>query len=510
MGAISAERGKIPAQFLKTLLNVGGKPAELKEETQIAECRQIRKLCDDVCDAPYFCEDESYCNGYKYGVDCSLPGSTRPSEDGFFPQGYRLCGGVSKCHKFSEILSCTPPNSSAITCDQYTMNVSHNQTLALPILNYTRCLVLDGSVKSSPFCLNYLDQTNCSDIARVGGYCKVNGFLASVSKYMVCNEYDHRSNMTIKLCDDDFQNRCVTTFPGCQIHKHRMCDGMMDCFDGSDEINDICQTTKNEFDFNCTRTFNLQIGVFRVPVSWIMDNDTDCMNGEDENEDLWKFCAGKYKMISLPGESCEDVFKCPGNSKSYVLLENLCDGIESCDEGNQSENKICRIAREFPAIEKTIAYNGTIRDLCNSSSDCEVREFKRHWGYVFGEPKIELYVPVSKVNCSQVFGEYYLFLSCLNLCLEPDVVCLLQDDKRKLEFDSCPGKYPNRSYTIVNNSFITLVDKYNTGRYHQDIFHCDNGRCVGSVPSRHLSLRQWEVCRVGTIKTSFTATMGGV
>ena len=174
-----------------------------RAERRSSNCRMLTnqkvKLCDDVCDAPYFCEDESYCNNYKYGVDCSLPGSSRPNEDGFFRQGYRLCGGVSKCHEFSEVLSCTTPNSSDITCDQYTMKVSHNQTLALPILNYTRCLVLDGSVKSSPFCLNYLDQTNCSDIARVGGYCKVNGFLASVSKYMVCNDYDYRSNMTMTM-----------------------------------------------------------------------------------------------------------------------------------------------------------------------------------------------------------------------------------------------------------------------------------------------------------------------
>ena len=39
------------------------------------------------------------------------------------------------------------------------------------LLNYTRCSIFDIKSKPYPHCLKYIDQTNCSDIELVGGYC---------------------------------------------------------------------------------------------------------------------------------------------------------------------------------------------------------------------------------------------------------------------------------------------------------------------------------------------------
>ena len=456
--------------------------AENNNSTCVKQNDQDVQLCNDVCDAYYFCEDESFCNGYTYGGACNIyPELGEKFDSHVYRYGYRLCDGL-KCHSFSNILTCIDAESSLMKCVQYDVKISFNETFIVPIVNYTRCTVLDRSKGAHPYCLNYLDQTNCSDTRRVGGFCEVNGFMANVSKYMVCNEFDQTLNKSIKLCDDNLQNRCVTPFPTCQIHKHRMCDGMKDCSDNSDEIDDTCELTTDKFDFRCTRRFLHRIGDIRIPASWILDNDTDCMNGEDENTTFWRFCAGPFKAISIPDEKCQNVFKCPGDEESYVLFDNLCDGVESCGDKKSSENELCKIAREFPVIKKTAPlYSGAIRDLCvfGNGSACQVREYKRPWGDVFGEQKIKLRVPESKVNCSELFGEYYLFLSCMNLCLEPDAACLLSNNKRRLEHDSCPGKYPDRSYTIANNSFLTFVDKSKSGRYSQDIFKCDNGRCVG-------------------------------
>ena len=142
------------------------------------------QLCNDVCDASYFCEDESVCNGYRYGGACNIYpelGEKFDPDSGFYGHGYRLCDGF-KCHEFSDILTCIDVESSLMKCVQYDMKISFNKTLIrVPIVNYTRCTVLDRSKGARPYCLNYLDQTNCSDIGRVGGFCKVNGFMASVS-----------------------------------------------------------------------------------------------------------------------------------------------------------------------------------------------------------------------------------------------------------------------------------------------------------------------------------------
>ena len=477
--------------FCKTRMNYHdtfpqNKFTECTGEACRAENRDCRKphdpvtnsLCDEKCDE-MFCDDESNCNGFKYGVACSW--ITGPEEGAVTRDGYRqVCDGFDDCSDVSDVVNCKESVNTYLWCTQYDKMLYYNSTQTVPLLKSIRCRVLDASKSAvRPFCLNYLDQTNCSDIERVGGFCKVNGFMASVSKFMVCKKFDEKSLRAIKLCDDDMQNKCVTPYSQCEIHKHLLCDGKKDCFDESDEFNDECQTRTDKFGFNCTRRFQHRIGSGPIPLSWVMDNVTDCMDGQDEDTSFWKFCTGNFKMLSSSKESCPNVFKCPGKTESYVLFELLCDGVESCDDDNHSENMVCQIAREFPVINSTALYNGTIKNVCSAhSSSCKKGEYKRSWGYVFGEPKIELYVPISKINCSRVFGEHYLFLSCMNLCLEKDAICLITGGNRQLEYDSCPGQYPNRTYTVTNNSFLTFLEESHSGQYHQDIFRCNNDRCV--------------------------------
>ena len=433
-------------------------------------------LCDDKCDLNY-CEDESYCNEYIYGVICS----TSYGDKIHVPAGW-ICDGVKDCDDLSDEQNCNVTDSISQSCTNYYSQVEKNITLTVPINNYTRCSAFDVRKHYNEYpyayCLNYLDQTNCSDIGRVGGYCRVNGFMSSVSKYMICNEYDPTAELPIKICDDNIQNSCLSEdeLVDCKIHKHRMCDGLEDCSLGIEESHSICQIMTDAFNFTCIRTFHPKLKDHEIPVSWIMDNETDCMNGEDENVNLWRFC--KSGQILYPGRMCQDVYLCPtGSRKSYVQFDFLCDGIESCVDGGES--KVCKISRDMPAINKAAFYNSTIQTVCNSTlSTCELMEFRRPWGDIFGERKIEIYVPTSKVSCRGQFGEYYLYLSCMDLCEESDVKCPLGVGERKLMHNSCPSQYPNRTYTLANNSFLTFLnDSVNAG-YHQNFYQCDNSRCI--------------------------------
>ena len=402
----------------------------------------------------------------------------------YLPVEY-VCDGSGNCE--SDEQDCTVTDSTIYTCTHYRGKITWKKTLTVPIHNYTRCSVIDIKIKYfgdpivvAPYCLDYSDQTNCTEIERVGGYCKVNRYTSTVSKYMVCKERDIRTNDVIKLCDDNLNNLCVSPKEDCTIHKHRMCDGFMDCSDGSDEVNDICEIMSDQLNFTCTRRFQLKRGEGSIPVSWVKDNDTDCMNGEDEHDDLWPFCSNKRKEIALPHEKCQNLFKCPGASEKYVPVYQLCDEVDSCDNG--SENDVCKISRDFPPNQKYLndIKSSAVRDVCTitGSTACETKEFKRPWGYVFGEMKIELHVPIAKVNCSQLFGEQHLFLNCMGLCLESDIICPLDAENRKLEYNSCPGQYPNRVYTLANNSFLTFVEKSESRRCHQDFYKCDNSSCV--------------------------------
>ena len=420
------------------------------------------------------CEDENFCNGYTYGVFCHDK-YDEPMVPKHVPVKY-ICDGHEDCDDGSDEQDCTVTVSTVSVCPQYDWNHP-----AITLHNYTRCSVFDVDDGFYPYCYNYLDQTNCSDIERVGGYCEVNGSMSTVSKYMLCYEYDPWTKLLMQLCDDNFQNNCINASTSeCRVHKHWMCDGVKDCPGQLDENDDMCSVMSDRLNFVCKRRFQQKSGETTIPVAWIMDNETDCVNEEDENPNLWRFCEGKYEYVtSLLDESCQDVFKCPREENSYVQFEKLCDGVESCRD--KSEIEVCKIARDFPTINKTIFSNYRARrDVCNfnSSLSCEVREFVRPWGEVFGENRIELIVPTTKVDCTKLFGEFYLFLSCMDLCSEANTTCPLVGSNRKLNYNSCPLQYPDRAYTLGNNSFLTFVDESDNGQYHQDFYLCDNNKCI--------------------------------
>ena len=435
--------------------------------------------CDGKCDESD-CFDESFCNGYVYGILCEI-----------YPFGYRYVHASYICSKSSDPVcangadkqDCSITNNTAHTCPHYISGFLEGETYQVPIKSYTRCSAFDYASFNYPYCMDYLDQTNCSDISRVGGYCPVGGFFASVSKFVVCHDFDPEYKFPIKICDNDFQNKCLSLSNDCKIHKHRMCDGVSDCSHGIDETHDMCETVRTRStNFNCTRSFNLEYGNKTFPLSWIMDGTVDCMDGEDEDPSRWNssVCRGKYRHTKLPGDDCQNAYKCPGLDESYVPFEKLCDGIESC--ADYGENQVCRIARDFPVIHKSPSYIDAVRDLCDENvSSCEIKEFSGLWGEsdVFGvTTKSRFLVPTSKVNCSGMFGEFYLFLSCMSLCSEEDVTCPIDEMTGVLKHDSCPGQFPDRAYTVVDNSYLVFLDRSDRGFYHQEVSQCKNSRCV--------------------------------
>ena len=454
------------------------------ENRDCCESSELSTVCDGKCDTVWDCEDESYCNGYTYGLICNT------IHDGgrMYLGVSHVCKDVSICKDGSDERECSITDDSGHYCAKYYDFVWNNKTRIVPILNYTRCSVFDVYIQGAyPYCIDYSDQTNCSDIERVGGYCLVGGFLTSVSKFLVCYQFDSLTQLPVKICDDDLENECLSDISAnCVIHKHRMCDGVNDCPDAIDEFDDSCWTINKtkEFDFNCTRRFNMEYGNNSFPLAWIMDGTIDCMYGEDEYDDSkkWKRCPGKYKKFVLPNENCQDAFKCPGSDESYVPFENFCDGVESCEDGG--ENEVCRVARDFPPMNKSASYgDDMVRDVCNlkGRADCKVKEFTGLWGEidVFGvTTKSELLVPASKINCKDLFGEEYLFLSCMDLCSEVDVKCPLEDMTGVLKYNSCPGQFPDRTYTIANNSFLVFVENSEKGHYHQEFYECKNSKCV--------------------------------
>ena len=430
-------------------------------------------LCNDRCEMWETCVDESNCRGYKYGIKCSW----ESGDHDHLPVHY-ICDGRVHCLDGADERGCFghKVDNALQTCPQWISKVY------VPIMNYTRCSAFqmsEGGTLTYPYCSNYLDQTNCSDSRRIGGYCRINGVMSTVSKFVVCHDYGWvNPRIPIQLCDNDFQNKCFTLgSTDCKVHKHRQCDGIFDCPDKSDEYLDICNHMIDAP--NCIRRFSPN-KVFTIPIFWIMDNETDCKNGKDEQSQEWDFCGDSKentRRVKNKNGSCENVFLCSERAAniSYVGFDILCDGIESCG----IENRVCQAARSFPRIEKSAISSGNLRDLCGhentfQGTQCVVKEFRRLSVNVFGATAINVNVPRSKVDCTRLFGEFYVYLSCLDLCL--NAVCPLRNNT--LMYNSCPGQLSDRIYTLANNSYLTFLKKTKSGTYQQDYFQCSNGKCI--------------------------------
>ena len=92
---------------------------------------------------------------------------------------------------------------------------------------------------------------------------------------------------------------------------------------------------------------------------------------------------------------------------------------------------------------------------------------------VFGVTNlITVNVPGREINCDYTFGEIYVILSCGGYCRNSN--CPI---KNKLQYNSCPGQYSNRIYTLADNKYLTFVTK-SRNEFKNKYFLCDNGFCI--------------------------------
>ena len=417
------------------------------------------RICNDDCDSfNSYCEDEATCNGYSYGMYCD--NKFGPGTVNYLPPVF-ICDGYKSCVNGEDEANCTVTNETQYTC-------KHDSTsgVTVPVHNFTRCTVLDDNFNK--YCNDYASyHTNCSDPARIGVRCLVNGYLSSVSKYMIC--YGKKA-----ICDDNFENQCIQTSSQCTVHMHLMCDGQPDCNDQSDETGLICNTMTLE---KCERRGS-QKRELPIPLAWLRDGVEDCLNGIDE-DDIWLTCGSKKSLrFVASNEKCENVYLCPWGDPGYVEYSKLCDGLETC--GN--ENRICSESRKQPKLSTAVL--STDKSLTKHLSYCikGIKSAKNFKNYcftintfmfpnenVYGGTNTTVIMPNILQDCDHMFGEQYLYTSCADKCFNSS--CPLRNIPR---YEACPGQYHNRIGTIANNEFLTFVTKSHEDIYTNRYFVCDN------------------------------------
>ena len=284
---------------------------------------------------------------------------------------------------------------------------------------------------------------------------------------------------TISACDDRIDSKCLTT-KTCKIHRHFMCDYKEDCIDMADETDPICTSTTKQ---TCRRRLGTK-SELPIPISWLKDGVRDCENGLYETSD-WPTCGvGKISryISSKNNFECENVFVCKTGDPGYVELEDLCDGLETC--GN--ENKICSVSNRPQSLStfvlttdkgftKKLSY--CLPGLNNLELLIQRCITKKHIfpdADIFGvDKKTRVILPQKEQICDHMYGEQYLYTSCTGHCI--NAICPLRTIPR---YEVCPGQYPDRIGTIVNNEYLIFVTKSHEN-YINKYFVCDDKiKCI--------------------------------
>ena len=441
------------------------------------------QVCNNFCEGKY-CEDEANCNGLTYGLYCNGTGNSTK----YIPPLY-ICNFNFDCEDEKDEENCSIPHGKSRHDNEICRKHSNHTRSFLPyvpIHNFTRCAAIPRNSTqfitfhmSYKYCEDYelkKYQTNCSDPARVALKCHVDGYLSTVSIYMVCRDIDFR------ICDDDIDVQCLDVSQGCiNIHKHALCDGVKDCQDGSDEKHSICRRLSQK---TCQRRVGVRKELL-LPVVWIGDGIRDCEDGSDEMGVLWPTCGnGRTKRIPVGNERCENVFLCPWDKAGFVTIKDLCDGLDTC--GN--ENKVCSLSRNHEEIFTSVlsSKDGLVKNLSYcikglesiarlNKVECATENFIFPDVKYFGvDTKTLLYLPDTNQNCDNMFGENYVFTSCSGRC--PSSPCPLITPPR---YGACPGQMKNRVGTIANNEYLVFFTKSRDNIYTNKYFVCeDQIKCI--------------------------------
>ena len=453
---------------------------------QVLNSDQLNKdisKCDNECDES-FCSDEATCNNMTVGIFCFEEYWNETK----YVSPFQICDGFNDCSSQIDERGCSDFQESCKSSNfrlLYKAGLPYSSEVSRALSPRSKCSV-PLAQENFRVCNDYRDQMNCTGSTISPLLCNVDRYPTTISEHVICQG--------LNLCDDNIDNHCRNLELGCKVHKHRLCDGTDDCLNGYDESDTFCKDLIPGLTFNCTRAFSRGGMSVEIPSNWILDGVSDCRNSLDEDPAHWtKQCGfGLKKFYNVSQENAPDCstftqFICP-TGVGLINLDRVCSGnaLDNCDA------QVCVTARKeyLKGIKSKVENKrGAVKSaLFCLPGLCELERFTGkcsdvrllHQKHVLGVPDIQ--VLMSKtfaetyIECSEIFGELYLFLSCSGICGSEDTQsCPLKPDSATYSCLNYPTSMNVRSLADDGKLVLTISDGFS---YSKAFFPCDNGRCT--------------------------------
>nr|XP_055065094.1 low-density lipoprotein receptor-related protein 2 isoform X1 [Misgurnus anguillicaudatus] len=303
------------------------------------KCRVGSKPCNNgkecvlyshVCDGEIDCDDGSDEAGCEY--QCK-PDQFQCAHGRMCIDKKQVCDGTPQCQDRSDEMDCfTPSHDCKHMCD-----------------DKTRCIPESFLCDGEKDCVDATDEANCTETR--------SGNLNLVT----------RNKVALTASPPPFCRRPSIMCPGTTlcISQTRLCDGKLDCPDGSDEVSCI-DTCARMGDFLCKDRRKC------VERNLVCDGRSHCFDGSDET--ACHILASKTSTTAslkcrVGSRPCKD-------GKECVLYSHVCDGEMDCKDGSDEQNceRQCQPG-EFECksdgrcIEKNLVCDGTPH--CPDESDEE-------------------------------------------------------------------------------------------------------------------------------------------